>query len=191
MQSAARSLMLRLNDWSVRRPLLAAGLAGGVKGMGADAGVQWLEGKEYNQRRNLFFLLFGSAYVGCVQYLLFIKAFPLVRIPFLRQTRWTETFKSVSLDACAHLPFMYLPVFYISREWMVPVGATLAEARNRGMSIWGKNVMDDVKMNLAIFGPTQTFNFYANPPHLRVPFQCAMGVIWVVCLSYFRGDDRV
>lgn len=171
-----------------------ATLVGGLKSTGVDALIQCVENKEkYDWDRTMYFSAWGFAYVGFGQYLAFIKVFPLVRIPlpFIECRRWMETARSVILDTCVHMPFVYQPLFYWSHQAFFH-GGTLLESANSAGGIWGQNRWQDFLMNAPLFSITQAYNFYFNPPHLRVPFQCATGCIWLAILSWNRaGQDKI
>merc|ERR1711879_946866 len=113
----------------------------------------------------------------------------MVKVPFIANSKWVEVFRSVFLDTCVHMPFIYLPLFYFSRD-LALTGGTLEDVVARSKEVYYTNVLEDFKMNASVFTFTQTFNFSCNPPHWRVPFQCAMGIIWLAMLSYHRGDKK-
>lgn len=185
---APRRFLAYINKYGAKHPLAFATLAGGVKGTGIDALIQCAEGKEkYDWDRTKYFAAWGFAYVGFGQYLAFIKVFPLVRIPipFIECERWLETARCVLLDTCVHMPFVYQPLFYWSKTAFFE-GGTLLESASSADEIWCENRWEDFLLNAPIFSILQTYNFYFNPPHLRVPFQCATGCIWLCILSKYR-----
>jgi hypothetical protein len=179
-----------MDKFGLRHPLMFATMLGGMKGTGIDALIQCVERKEkYDWKRTMYFSAWGFTYVGFGQYLAFIKVFPLVRlpIPFIQCRRWMETTKSVFLDTCVHMPFVYQPLFYLSQQAFFH-GGTLVESVSSADEIWSQNRWEDFTLNAPIFSILQAYNFYCNPPHLRVPFQCATGCIWLAILSLYRTD---
>jgi len=69
------------------------------------------------------------------------KVFPLVKVPFIQNTRWVETVRSVFMDSCVHMPFVYMPLFYSCRESFFSSG-TLSETVHKGHIVWRENAWD-------------------------------------------------
>ena len=89
--------------------------------------------------------------------------------------------------AAAAVPFFYLPTFYCIRE-LAQAGRSVADAIDTGLRFHRAHIIEDVKLQAAIFIPVQAANFRLNPPHLRVPTTVLAGVVWISCLSFLRGD---
>mmetsp|Transcript_22618 Transcript_22618/g.72791 ORF Transcript_22618/g.72791 Transcript_22618/m.72791 type:complete len:185 (-) Transcript_22618:148-702(-) len=164
--------------------LLACGSAG-VKNGVCDVVVQvGVEGKaELDWRRTLTFLMFGVSWVGGGQYVLFTKVYPRL-FPGLPGA-WSVVGVTF-VDNFLHIPLLYLPLFYATREFATTSKLDLSTAARK----WRRNLTEDVTLQAGIFVPAQAFNFFVNPPHLRVPFIVGVGVLWIGVLSYVRGDNN-
>jgi hypothetical protein len=100
-----------------------------VKTSIADLIVQTAEGKEhYDWKRNGVFTAFGFAYLGVVQWFIYVTFFSKVcpgAIRFANQS-WAlkktdragqiDVLKQTALDNFVHYTFIYFPVFYIFKE---------------------------------------------------------------------------
>lgn len=179
-----------------RYPISTAALAAGFKGILADQCVQrFVEnrtGSSVDYRRTLFFANFGWLYVGIGQYMIFNRAFPYVikRIEtklHMKMSKVKQATTMTLMDSCMHLPLIYLPSFYVSKE--VFANSLSLKTIKRGLTTWENNLVKDCSLQAAIFIPIQGFNFYWNPKHLRVPFIVAAGFIWMIVLSVVRGGE--
>lgn len=117
-------LMYRLlNEKAASHPVLAASISFSLKYLVADLGTQTVvEGngrgraRKIDYRRALLFGCFGFVYGGVFNY----HVFRLIQTLSWRRgshaTPWAIALRSTVLDVCIHLPFLFYPLFYISRE---------------------------------------------------------------------------
>jgi len=172
--------------------LFTAVVLGGSKNMTCDFFVQKWTNDAVCWRRNSIFAAFGFGYVGGVQYAIFNKLFPKMLPALYSATGPARCNKAVvaavALDACVHMPFMYMPAFYVLREIAVRPELSLKESALKGLEHHRENFWQDATMQAAIFVPVQFFNFKYSPAHLRVPVVVTAGVLWMCVLSFARGD---
>mmetsp|Transcript_7269 Transcript_7269/g.15867 ORF Transcript_7269/g.15867 Transcript_7269/m.15867 type:complete len:238 (+) Transcript_7269:230-943(+) len=155
-----------------------------AKTSAADAFAQTIvEGKDtIDWNRNAMFSIFGFAYLGCWQYVLYAKLFPKITPTITATVGKVATAPAlVFLDQCIHHPLMYFPAFYLLRGAM--------EGRDPRYSLEKcKNEMwENLKALWAVWVPAQLVNFSVVPLHLRVPFVAGISFLWCVILSVLRG----
>lgn len=180
-------MLAGLNGWARAHPMVAACGIAGLKNLGCDLFVQLSVGDgKVDWRRSLTFVTFGIGWVGGGQYTLFNRVYPRL-LPGLQERRFRSVAGATFLDNFVHIPFLYLPLFYMTRE--VAFGGFHPTFATAAIQKWRKNLPEDVVLQAGIFVPAQAFSFAVNPPHLRVPFIVTVGIVWIALLSYLRGDD--
>ena len=179
-----------------RFPLFTAVTAAGLKGCCVDLVVQnqvhdRISWNSIDKRRLAFFTSFGLVYVGAGQYYLFNRLFPAVASSLTAGVT-AQTMVMTGLDSLIHIPFFYLPTFYSVREVFYKYkrdNSSFYQLISSGLATWKNNLVQDFTMQATIFIPVQFYNFRYNPPHLRIPFIAAAGVVWVAVLSVVRGKE--
>lgn len=188
-----------------RKPFLTNVIIATLKTSFADILVQKGEGREVEKgdvdwKRNGVFVTFGFAYLGVVQWFIYVTLFTRVcpnAIRFANLT-WAEKLKDkagqidlvkqVCLDNFVHYTFVYFPTFYVFKE-AVQVGGLDEGTVQRGLSRYWDNCVKD---NLAIWGlwvPTD-FLIYAVPVWMRLPLNHAVSLAWTMILSWMRGAEK-
>lgn len=179
-----RAANKQVKEW----PLTTACAVASTKNSVCDALVQLGTEGKVDLRRNLTFVAFGFGWVGAGQFFLFNRLYPRLFSNLLASNPDAKTVAAVTiLDNFVHIPLLYLPIFYATRE-VATTTKPLRDTVEGAISCYKRNFIDDVLMQAGIFVPAQAFNFALNPPHLRVPFLVGVGVLWVSLLSFFRGD---
>ena len=169
------------------RPLVSAIGVAGVKNGLCDIAVQKFEGRDINWRRTATFAAFGVGWVGGGQYTLFNKVYPRLFPGLLLERRTLSSVAAATVvDNFVHIPFVYLPLFYATREMAFSSPTPFESARRN----WQTNFWEDITYQAGLFVPAQTVNFFFNPPYLRVPFIVATGLLWVAILSHLRGEHE-
>jgi hypothetical protein len=145
-----------LNSHAVRRPLAAAVLAATTKNVLGDLIIQkGLEQREHvDWRRTGLFAAFGVAVVGMTQYQVLVKFAPNffgLASASTPASRNMAAAKIVVFDQLLFFPFVYLPAFFVMREFAA--GSTAAAApvspdilARRGLGAWRANLWDDLTM---------------------------------------------
>eukprot|EP00927_Polykrikos_kofoidii_P055257 TRINITY_DN49538_c0_g1_i1.p1 TRINITY_DN49538_c0_g1~~TRINITY_DN49538_c0_g1_i1.p1 ORF type:complete len:216 (-),score=30.78 TRINITY_DN49538_c0_g1_i1:33-626(-) len=182
-------MLASLNAWMARHAVVTAALAGTSKTSGCDFCVQrFAERRDtVDWRRNAAFASFGLSWVGCGQYFLFNKVFPFLVPGINGRARLLPIISVTMMDSFVHIPFLYLPIFYLFRAIAHEPLKGPQEVLEVAVLSWRTNLLSDVRMQCSIFAPVIAFNFAVNPPHLRVPFTVAAGILWVCVLSFSRG----
>ena len=180
-----------------RRPVVAAGLALGTRYFIGDTFTQLVaEEKELadlDLRRLGCFVSFGClmgagpiyGYMGYV-------------LPKLVQPRLSSHAAKCAafafMDIGLFMPLVYFPCFYTLREFIYHGGDDdekgLAGLAGSGLAKMKTNFVDDMKSAAMILLPQDIFMQTLVPPHLRVPFISATGLIWVYVLSSKRGTEH-
>lgn len=100
--------------------------------------------------------------------------------------------KVVFFDQFIHMPFIYLPMFYVLREFGMGNPSTSFEEKvDQAKVEYKKSIRDDLFLEMMIYIPAQTLNFTLVSPHFRIPFLNLIGVGYIFCLSYTRGSYSV
>eukprot|EP01062_Namystynia_karyoxenos_P051665 TRINITY_DN4068_c0_g1_i1.p3 TRINITY_DN4068_c0_g1~~TRINITY_DN4068_c0_g1_i1.p3 ORF type:complete len:223 (+),score=79.23 TRINITY_DN4068_c0_g1_i1:89-670(+) len=175
-----------------RRPVAAASGIMALKYGGCEAALQTAHGRAaagapsgalfaLDCNRVAAFAMFGAVYAGPGQYAVFNWLLPrLFRGPRLA----VRTLQCTAFDQLVHMPLIYLPIFHLFLQGANAEGAVPgAELGRRAVAAWREGLGQDMGLQMALFVPTQLYNFSYNPPHLRVPLIAAVGVVWIVGLS--------
>ena len=194
MMSAA-ALRARLRS----SPFLFSLTTATAKTAAADAVTQrYIEGAEtIDQRRLGVFTVFGFWYLGCFQYFLYVRCF----------ARWfpaAERFgehatlaarlgdraglldlaKQVAAGNFLHIPFLFLPCFYLTQE--VTTHGMAAASPSHALASYRRNLWSDSVSAWTIWIPGHCI-FLAVPLYLRLPINHAMSFGYVCVLSLMRG----
>lgn len=193
----ARSLA-KIDRVAEKYPKTVASTSLLVKYVLADSGIQAFTSQEseFDWKRCISFGCFGFFYGG-VNY----RAFSLFqKIPW--KTKPARILGSTALDLLVHMPFVYFPSYYIFRALFVD-GSEKNSAATSGVMTWSldrlhdaksnwcNNFPSDVTMTLAVFCPIDVILFGFLPLHYRTPFLASVGIVWPVCISFFRGEKRL
>jgi|EP00945_MAST-04E_sp_MAST-4E-sp1_P005587 hypothetical protein len=184
--------------WSrFNRAVVANALAfsiafGGLKNATADYMIQtrFEDAKEnggVSMKRLVTFTTFGLFYVGGVQYIVFNRMLPRFLPGLLEGKNIKAAISAVAFDQAIHMPFMYLPSFYLFRECGLGSGTSLSSIGKNAYNEWTNGFGSDMLASMCVFIPVQGLNFFFIPPHFRVPLLTSVGFGWVMGLSYFRG----
>ena len=181
--------MLALNAyraWSRRRPLSAAFATCFVKGSASDAVAQHLEDEPFDAPRNFAFATFSGAYLGIGQHFVYNIAFTRA---FGAGRDWATAAKKVAADSFAHVPLVYLPLYYPFKQIALgdgPYGERAADGLRR--------YADDAPVVLTTYWKTwpavHFVSFSVLPPELRIGFVASASFLWLIFLSYASHETR-
>lgn len=168
-----------------KHPMATAGTIAGIKTCVADAFVQtYVEKKpEVDRRRNAVFTMMGVGYLGCFQYLLYSRFFPI----WFPGGGAKNVLKMVVFDQTINTGIWYYPLFYFVQDGIMnaklEVG-TFVRASER----YRTNVIADMTYCWSVWVPAQLVNFSMVPLNWRSPFAALISLVWTCILSYLRGD---
>lgn len=175
-----------------------AGIKTGLADLLVQRSIEERSWSEVRWLRTAAFSLFGFAYLGGVQYFLFVPICSRWLFPhtakFLSlsyRQRLTDVagiravLGQVILDAVLFTPFLYFPVFYLNKECVMTKAA--AGWSGRALRRWRENLPDDMIQYLKVWVPAGLFNFSVCPLWMRVPFIAVISMGWTVVLSMRRG----
>jgi len=153
---------------------------------------------EINWKRNMIFVVFGGAYLGCFQGWLMLtqygKWFPTMgkfaAMPISEKVRYTagmvDAAKMLLFDIFVHLPFMYFPCFYITKEFVFEKSWNPVDWFKQGLTKWQSNFKQDFVALVKLWGPSDCIQF-AIPVWMRMPFRHAVSFFWTAYVSYTRA----
>ena len=180
------------------RPFTFGLVTATVKTAAADAVTQrYIEGNDcIDVRRVGVFTIFGFWYLGAFQYLLYVKAFSrwfpraqafgehaTLAARLRDREGLRDLAKQVFVGNFVHIPFCFLPCFYLTQE--VTTHGSQASAA-RAMAGYKSNIWDDCASAWAIWIPGHAI-FFSVPLWLRLPVNHAMSFCYVCVLSVMRG----
>merc|ERR550525_1587242 len=182
-----------------RRPFATNILVATAKTSLADIIVQKSEGKkEIDWSRNGVFTAFGFAYLGVVQWFIYVTIFTRVcphAIRFSNLT-WAEKLKDkpgqidlvkhTCYDNFIHYTFIYYPVFYTFKEAIQSKdkkGTSLISTIEGGCRKYWKNCVQDNIYMWSLWVPGDIL-VYACPIWMRLPLNHAISLVWTMILSY-------
>lgn len=90
-------------------------------------------------------------------------------------------------DVFVHLPFMYLPSFYVVKECVQGESWNPLELVYGGLRKYYNNFMSDTSKIVAVWLPADILCF-SIPIYLRLPVRHALSLIWTSYLSFIRGS---
>jgi hypothetical protein len=190
-----------------RRPFITNVVIATAKTSIADLIVQRGEGKkeikDVDWSRNAVFAAFGFAYLGIVQWFVYVTVFVRLCPNAVRFTKlsWAEKLKDragqidlikqTAYDNFFHYTFMYFPTFYIFKEAIQAenAGASFSELVSSAMAKYKKNCIQD---NLYLWAMWITGDILINaaPMWTRLPLNHGMGLVWTMILSSLRGAEK-
>ena len=173
-----------------------------VKTAAADVMTQkYIEGADTIDLNRLgTFTVFGFYYLGAFQYFLYVRCFRrwfpaaeafgehatlaarLRDLPGLR-----DLAAQVAVGNFLHIPFAFLPSFYLTQE-VTTHGLADASPAN-ALTSWQTNLWSDCVSAWAIWVPGHAI-FFSVPLWLRLPVNHAMSFAYVCVLSAMRGQGE-
>lgn len=191
-------MLARFLSFPKRHPLaFGSGLAL-VKTGGVDYAVQRLAEKkkhdEVDWKRVAVFSTFGFWFLGCWQYLLFVKIMPrvcpgterFINLPWREKLKDGKGLRGVlyqnAIENGINNPLLYFPIFYTIQEWLN--GGDPWNGIEKYKQNWRKDVVDIWK----VWVPAQLFNFAFSPLWFRVPYVATVSVLWTSIVSFTRGS---
>lgn len=195
-RSSAAMLISRLRSYPFSLSLFTAT----AKTAAADIMTQrCIEGNDgLDLRRTTLFTVFGFYYLGGFQYWLYVRQFSrwfpsakrfgehatiadrLADRPGLRDLAW-----QTAMGNFVHIPFMFLPSFYLTQEVVTHAGDASAV---RALTRYRENCWSDLLSAWAIWVPGHAI-FFAVPLWARLPTNHAMSFAYVCVLSLTRGGS--
>jgi hypothetical protein len=187
-----------------RRPFEFQLVFATVKTAAADYLVQkHIEKKDkIDWRRNMVFTVFGGAYLGGFQWLIYVTAFrrwfpnmdkfaaQTLREKMGNRPGQIDLVKQVAFDNFIHYTFIYFPVFYVFKE-SIQQGddgkmRSPIEIAKGGMEKYKTNFWGDNTAIWALWIPCDII-IYAIPMWMRLPANHATSFVWTCILSFMRG----
>jgi hypothetical protein len=184
-----------------RRPFATNIIVATVKTSIADLIVQKAEGrKEIDWKRNGVFTAFGFAYLGFMQWFIYVTVFTrlcphairFANLPMKDKLKdragQIDLIKQTALDNFVHYTFIYFPVFYTLKEMMQGDGFD-ASTVQRGLAKYWKNCVTDNLYMWSLWVPGDLL-VYACPIWMRLPLNHVISLAWTMILSGLRGNEK-
>ena len=143
-----------------------------------------------NWQRTAVFATFGFCYLGCAQYVLYVKllnrCFERIVNPETHKT--LDKILKVSFDQLIHTPLLYFPAFYFIKDRLEYHQKTKNNRNNSSKQIIESPPLyrlpstDDMFAAWKIWIPAQCVTF-ALARHWRLPWVASVSFIWTVILS--------
>merc|ERR1719352_943296 len=135
-----------LDNAMARYPAAGAALLGMMKATAVDITIQsfFEKNRNHDWRRTAVFASHGLLWGGAGQWFVFNRIFPRIFSGAYSTGRrnWTAVVQCVMADSLVHMPFVYMPLFYIVRESAQDVG-NFSESVHKGLENWRGNVVED------------------------------------------------
>ena len=171
-----------------------------IKTSTADLMVQkYIEKKDIDYHRNKVFTIFGFTYLGCAQYVFYVKwmnkLFPSVqnfakqslRLKLRNPLFLAGLVGQVCFDAFFLTPFLYFPSFYTLKEYLdSESNKNTTNLIKNGLTKYKKNFWEDNKNYCMLWLPIN-LGIYVLPIYLRLPAVHTVSFCWTGILSYTRG----
>ena len=202
----ASSALSTISSIPKNHPLMFGACFTCMKTAGADLFVQtYVEKKEWEDvdfRRTATFAVFGFGYMGVCQYFLYVhlmarRWFPNAGAYAAKSLRekmkdkqgTKELFAQVAIDQIIHIPFIFYPVYYLTKSAIMekPVGHEDDSVPGLAFYKWKTNFFDDLKTSWTIWIPANLINFGMMPMHFRISFMAVISFGFCVVLSLTRG----
>jgi len=192
---SGQALLRRTVEFAQSQPTVVACVTGVVKAVVADVFVQhYVEGMhEIDTRRTMAFGLFGVAYLGVAQSIIYCRVLPSLfpAVGTFARLGWREkllhfagqraVIAQVMSDVLFVTPCFYYPAFYACISLAMPVPAAHdIPAR----------IAKEMPATVSFWGPVQLVNYGFLPVWCRLPFMAATGLVWLGVLSMWRGADE-
>ena len=182
-------MLARLSSIASRQPLLFGAATATVKTTAADVLVQTtIEGRRFSEldtKRTAVFTIFGGAWMGVGQYLLYCRLFEAM-VP---GTTAIASVQKACLDQLCHVPLLYFPIFYcvdgfLQGAWAAGRGVEHVQTKLK-TELW-----PSLKANWTLWLPASFVGFKLIPTHLRIPYVSGVSMIWCTILSIMQGQFR-
>jgi hypothetical protein len=173
-----------------------------VKTMGADLLAQCVVEKksfdEIDWKRNFLFMVFGAGYLGVFQGVLMINLygrwFPTMHkfaaMPWKEKlgysAGWIDAGKMVLFDIFIHLPLIYFPCFYTTKQFIFGATWNPIDWVTDGLTKWSENFFGDFEALVKVWGPSDCIQFIL-PMWLRMPFRHCVSFFWTAYVSFTRA----
>lgn len=156
---------------------------------------------EIDWRRNGVFVVFGATYLGGFQWWIqvtkFRKWFPgmdrFANASFSDKLKdipgMISAAKQVCFDVFVHLPFMYFPCFYATKEFVQGKSWNPVDWVKDGCTKYYHNFRKDCTAMLMLWGPADVILF-SLPIWLRMPCRHMVSLGWTSYLSFLRGSVK-
>ncbi|CAK9024303.1 unnamed protein product, partial [Durusdinium trenchii] len=153
---------LRYREASKARPLAVAFVTCYGKGSASDLVAQMVVERKARPslQRNMAFALFSGAYLGIGQHFVYNIAFTRL---FGAGMDLRVGMQKVTADLVFHVPFMYLPLYYMFEDTALGVGNPFS-----GLQRWWNELPGTMAAYAKIFPMFHLFNFTVTPPELRI-----------------------
>jgi hypothetical protein len=139
-----------------------------------------LSSSRFDRRRNLGFLVYGSAYQGVGQEYIYNTLYPIMFGP---GGDTLTVVKMVCFDLFIQTVFVTLPIAYYFKS--IIFGTTFLESTKQYLSdIRHRGLLTKYFM---LWGPVQAMTFSIVPHHLRITFIAMVSFFWVIILSSIAG----
>merc|ERR1719210_160664 len=188
-----------------RRPYATNIIVATVKTSLADLIVQKGEGKkDIDWERNGVFTAFGFAYLGVVQWFVYVSLFTRLcpnAIRFSNLT-WAEKLKDrpgqidllkqTAYDNFIHYTFVYYPVFYTFKEAIQSKDkkdSSFVSTVQGALAKYKKNFVQDNLYMWSLWIPGDLM-VYACPIWMRLPLNHGISLVWTMILSSLRGGEK-
>jgi len=160
--------------------------------------------EEIDWKRVGLFTFFGFAYLGIVQYLIYVNLFSHLfknaaafgKMPFREKIRNKDGLKDLGkqivVDMFVHGPLFFFPCYYIAKESIQGSNNVLQQPGDvvkKAMQKYGKNYWDDWIALWQIWIPGDAFVF-ALPLWARLPANHAISFVYMCILSFTRGAEE-
>ena len=163
---------------------------------------KYIERKEsIDWQRNGVFAAFGFAYLGCMQWFIYVDCFKWLfpgMATFASQTLRQKLANpaglralagQVALDNFVHYTFVYFPIFYIFKELIQgEQGGGMASLCNNALAKYKVNAMEDNMKMWMLWVPGDII-VYAVPIWMRLPLNHGISFVWTCYLSFLRGGS--
>jgi len=200
----------QITTFPKRRPFITNVVVATVKTSLADIIVQKSEGKkDIDWSRNGVFTAFGFAYLGIVQWFIYVTVFTRICPHAIRFSNlsWAEKLKDragqidllkqTAYDNFIHYTFVYYPVFYFFKELIqsgkgsdgAAGGVELQPTVERACAKYWRNCVKDNIYMWSLWVPGDLL-VYACPIWMRLPLNHGISLIWTMILSSVRGGEK-
>jgi len=171
----------------------------------ADAMVQMVVEKksvsEIDWKRNGIFVVFGCVYLGGFQWFIMVNKY---RQWFPSMDRFAklslaekmkdkagiiDAMKMVLFDVCVHLPMMYFPAYYTTKEFVSGATWNPIDWVTDGCAKYRANMVEDLSAMIKLWGPSDCVQFVL-PLHIRLPFRHFVSFFWTAYVSFTRGEPE-
>mmetsp|Transcript_53189 Transcript_53189/g.122217 ORF Transcript_53189/g.122217 Transcript_53189/m.122217 type:complete len:187 (-) Transcript_53189:179-739(-) len=176
-------MVINLLSASARRyPLAVACASTTLKTTSADVIVQtFIERREkLDYKRTAAFTIFGCGWMGAGQYFVYCKLLEAL----LPARTVSAALGKMSLDQFIHVPFVFMPIFYLTDACVQGEGISYARQK------YENEIVETMTANWQLWLPAQFIGFRFVPPHVRVPYVACVSFVWTMILSMLQGKFR-